>query len=272
MDELIAAPAAPDAETVVADGVRVHVLSAGSGAPLLYLHGAGDLGGWLPALGSLARTFRVVRPDHPGFNGSEDDPAAGSIAALADRYVQVLDVLGLDRFDLVGSSLGGWLAAELALRVPERVGRLVLVDPAGLPPKVPGPDMFAAGPDELVVLTGGDEASLAAGRQRDAAVRADAALSERRRRNTETAARLAREPYMHDPGLAPRLARLRTPPTLVVWGALDRLFPVATAARWVDLLPDARLHVVDGAGHLPFVDRPDEFVAVVRDFLTRPGR
>lgn len=271
MDELIAAPAEPRAETVVADGGRVHVLSAGSGAPLLYLHGAGDLGGWLPALGSLAGGFRVVRPDHPGFNASDDDPAAGSIAGLADRYVQVLDVLGLDRFDLVGSSLGGWLAAELALRVPARVGRLVLVDPAGLPPEVSGPDMFAAGPEQLVVLTGGDEASLAAGRRRDAAVRADAGLSERRRRNTETAARLAREPYMHDPGLVARLAGLRTP-TLIVWGALDRLFPVATAAQWVDLLPDARLHVVDGAGHLPFVDRPDEFAAVVRDFLAGPER
>jgi pimeloyl-ACP methyl ester carboxylesterase len=262
-----AAPAEPRSETVVAGDVRVHVLSAGTGSPLLYLHGSGDLGGWLPALGSLATTFRVVRPDHPGFNASDDDPAANSVAALADRYLQVLEALDLDRFDLVGTSLGGWLAAEIALRAPERVARLVLVDPAGLRPETPAPNMFETDPDELVVLTCGDEASLAAGRQRDAAVRADAVLSERQRRNTASAARLAREPYMHDPELAPRLADLRTP-TLVIWGPLDGLFPVGVAAQWVGLLPDARLHVVDGAGHLPLVDRPEEFVEVVRDFLT----
>ena len=72
---------------------------------------------------------------------------------------------------------------------------------------------------------------------------------------------------MHDPGLAPRLAGLRTP-TLVLWGQLDGLFPVGVAAQWVALLPDAQLHVIDGAGHLPLVDRPEEFVEVVRDFLT----
>src|SRR3954451_19358937 len=137
MDEPIAVTAAPHSGTVVAEGLRVHVLSAGTGTPLLYLHGAGDLGGWPPALGSLAGTFRVVRPDHPGFNASDDDPGVDSVAALADRYQQLIDVLDVDRFDLVGPSFGGWLAAELALRVPERVGRLVLVDPAGLPPEVP---------------------------------------------------------------------------------------------------------------------------------------
>src|SRR4051795_2482714 len=106
MDESIAVTAAPHSGTVVAGGLRVHVLSAGTGAPLLYLHGAGDLGMWPPALGSLAGTSRGVRPDHPGFNASDDGPGVDSVAALADRYLQVIDVLGLDRFDLVGTSFG----------------------------------------------------------------------------------------------------------------------------------------------------------------------
>lgn len=259
--------AEPRAETVVVDGIRIHVLSAGGGFPLVYLHGAGDLGGWLPALGGLAGSFRVVRPDHPGYNGSDDAPGVGSVADLADRYVPILDALGVDRCHLVGTSLGGWLAAELALRIPARVERLVLVDPAGLPAAIPAPSMFEVSPDVLIELTCGDAESLAAGRARDAAVRADAVLLGRRGRNGATTARLAGEPYLHDPGLAARLPGLRTP-TLLVWGALDGLCPVETAARWTALLPDARLHVVDGAGHLPLVDRPAEFVDVVRDFLS----
>lgn len=260
-------PAAPPrAETVVIRGLRVHVLSAGTGSPLVYLHGAGDLGGWLPALELLTARFRVVRPDHPGFNQSDDDAAVGSVADLAERYLEVLDVLELSTVDLIGTSLGGWLAAEIALRAPGRVRRLVLVDAAGLPPDSPVPDMFEVGDDELVALTCGDAESLAAGRQRDAAVRADAVLSRRRQRNAATTARLAGEPYMHDPSLPARLAALDVP-TLVVWGALDGLFPVGTADRWVDALPQARCYVVDGAGHLPLVDRPVEFAAVVADFL-----
>jgi pimeloyl-ACP methyl ester carboxylesterase len=262
--------AEPRTETVVAGGTRISVLSAGDGFPLVYLHGAGDLGGWLPALGGLSGSFRVVRPDHPGFNGSDDAPGVDSVAAMADLYVRILDALGVDRCHLVGTSLGGWLAAELALRIPARVARLVLVDPAGLPAATPAPNMFEVAPEVLVELTCGDAESLAAGRARDAAVRADAVLRERRGRNGATTARLAGEPYLHDPGLAARLPGLRTP-TLLVWGALDGLCPVETADRWTAALPDARLHVVDGAGHLPLVDRPAEFVQVVNEFLSAPA-
>jgi pimeloyl-ACP methyl ester carboxylesterase len=245
----------------------VHVLSAGTGSPLVYLHGAGDLGGWLPALELLAARFRVVRPDHPGFNRSDDAAAIGSVAELAERYLEVLDALELRSVDLIGTSLGGWLAAEIALRSPGRIRRLVLVDAAGVAPESPGPNMFEVGPDELLSLTCGDAESLALGRQRDAVVRADDVLSTRRQRNATTTERLAGEPYMHDPSLPARLADLDVP-TLVVWGALDGLFPVSTAAIWADLLPRARCHVVDGAGHLPLVDRPAEFAAVVADFLS----
>jgi pimeloyl-ACP methyl ester carboxylesterase len=264
----------PQAETVTVDGVVLHVLSAGDGPALVYLHGAGDLGDWPPGLGALAATFRVVRPDHPGFNRSDDDPAVDSVGTLAQRYLPLLDALGLTRCHLVGSSLGGWLAAEIALRAPERVDRLVLVDPAGLPAETPVPDMFRTPPGELLGLLCGDRASLAAGQLRAAAVGGDPVLAGRRTRNSASAARLAGEPYMHDPGLGGRLAGLRAP-TLVVWGALDGLFPVEMAQQWTAALPSARLHVVEGAGHLPLVDRPEEFVAVVRGFLSedrsRPG-
>src|SRR3954466_15812388 len=157
--ERVPPAAAPRADSVVVGGARVHVLTAGTGTPVVYLHGAGDLGGWLPALDLLAADFRVVRPDHPGFNQSDDDAAIGSVAALAQRYLEVFDALGLDAFDLIGTSLGGWLAAEIALRAPTRIRRLVLVDAAGLAPGSSSPNMFEVPADELVALTCGDAAS-----------------------------------------------------------------------------------------------------------------
>jgi pimeloyl-ACP methyl ester carboxylesterase len=242
------------------------VLTAGQGEPLLYLHGVGDLGGWLPALGELASGFRVVRPDHPGFNGSDDDATVDSVAALAGRTLDLLDVLGLDRVHVIGTSLGGWVAAELALRAPGRVARLVLVDPAGLTGPVEGPSMFDVDPDELVRLTCGDTGSQVAGQARDAAVRADAELSARRARNAAAARRIG-GPTLRDPSLSHRLADVDAC-TLVVWGERDGLLPVELGSAWTAAIPRARLHVVDGAGHLPLVDRPGEFVQVVRAFLS----
>ncbi|MGZ4567746.1 MAG: alpha/beta fold hydrolase [Blastococcus sp.] len=260
----------PRSETIVVAGARMRVLAAGTGAPLLYLHGVGDLGGWLPALGMLAETSAVLRPDHPGFNGSDDDAAITSVAGLAARHLDLLDALGVDRVDVVGTSLGGWVAAELALRAPERVRSLVLVDAAGLPTPPSTASMFELDPDELLARTCGDAASVAAGRQREAAVRADAQLLAARARNADAALRLAGGPRLADPGLAARLPGI-VAPALVVWGSDDGLVPVELADQWSALLPDARRHVIDGAGHLPFVDRPEEFVGAVRDFLQPSG-
>jgi pimeloyl-ACP methyl ester carboxylesterase len=262
--------AQPTSDAVVVAGRRVCVLTAGTGEPLLYLHGVGDLGGWLPALAGLAERFAVVRPDHAGFNGSDDDPAVTTVAGLAARTLELLDVLGLPRVHVVGTSLGGWVGAELALLAPERVGRLVLVDPAGLDGATAAPSMFDLDPAELTARTCGDAESQAAGRARAAAVDADPALAARRARNAATALRLGGR-ALRDPGLAARLAGLRVP-ALVVWGALDRLLPVALGDEWAAAVPGARLHVVAGAGHLPPVDRPAEFVALVGDFLTGGDR
>src|SRR3954447_1344927 len=131
-------------ELPVVAGLQMRLVIGGpgnGGVPLPYPHGAGGLGAWLPALGRLAGTRTVLRPDHPGFNGSEDDPSITSPTGLAARHLALLDELAVERVDLVGTSLGGWVAAELALAAPERVRRLVLVDAAGLRPDGPAPDM-----------------------------------------------------------------------------------------------------------------------------------
>jgi pimeloyl-ACP methyl ester carboxylesterase len=113
-------------------GIRVRLLSGGSGEPLLYLHGGGDLGQWTPALAALAGRYTVLRPDHPGFSASADAGGIDSVHELAFFYLDLLDELGLGRVMVVGHSLGGWLAADLATIEPGRVSKLVLVSAAGL--------------------------------------------------------------------------------------------------------------------------------------------
>lgn len=251
-------------------GTRINVLTAGAGEPLLYLHGAGDLGKWQPAHTALAERYTVIRPDHPGFNGSDDLPDIDSAHDLAFFYLDLLDALGLERAVVMGTSLGGWVAAELTTIEPGRVDRLVLVDAAGVRAEVDAPDMFTRGPVELAELTWATEGARADAVADAHALESDAALFERFLRNRMATAHLGWNPYLHDPKLLTRLHRVRCP-TLIVWGAEDRLLPLAYAHRWCELLPHARLAVIEDAGHLPLVEQPKAFLEAVRDFLTGEG-
>jgi pimeloyl-ACP methyl ester carboxylesterase len=121
--------------TLAVHGRRVQLFEGGAGPSLLYLHGA-DTFWWMPVHDLLARRHRVVLPVHPGFGASEGLETIETMEDLVFHTLDVLDALGLDRVDVVGLSLGGWLGAELALRHPRRVDRLVLVDAAGV--RAPG--------------------------------------------------------------------------------------------------------------------------------------
>ncbi|MGY1718644.1 alpha/beta fold hydrolase [Blastococcus sp. SYSU DS0552] len=246
-----------DEAFVAVDSGRVRLLRDGEGPSLLYLHGVGDLGGWLPALAQLARAHRVLRPDHPGFNGS-DDLAVATPADVAGVHLRLLDELGVDAVDVVGCSFGGWVAVELALLAPERVGRLVLIDPAGMPAEEEAPQVLDLPPDLAAPLTFSGAEMQEAARRR--ALDMDPVAVERDRRNREAARRLAGDPYMHDPALPRRAAALRMPVRLI-WGEDDRIIPVSHARAWTAAIPHTQLAVVPGAGHLPHVERPDAFLA-----------
>ncbi|HUY48747.1 MAG TPA: alpha/beta fold hydrolase [Streptosporangiaceae bacterium] len=260
--------AAEPAEHIIdVRGRRIRVAQAGHGAPLVYLHGAGDLGDWGPALSLLARDFTVYRPDHPGFNHSDDDPSVDTVLDMAFSYLDLFDRLSLDRPGLVGVSLGGWLAAQIAVLAPDRFAKLVLVDAAGLRTEVPTPDVFTLSPvqqAELLYHRADLRAAAVAAAEK---ITEDPGLFQRYLRNRMASAHLAWNPYMHDPKLPGRLHRLAAP-VLVVWGAQDRLLPVEYAHRWVAALGTARLEIIDEAGHLPAVEQPDTFAALVREFLS----
>ena len=243
-------------------GVPVRLLSGGAGPALLFLHGAGGAGRWLPFQDHLARRFAVEFPSHPGHGGSPAAEWIEHISDLAFHYLDLLDLLGLERVHLVGASFGGWIAAEIAVMAAHRLKSLVLIDPVGI--KVDGwiyPFLFAMDLPELVSTVFHDvTAALALVPGGEGA---DTLLELARER--AALARVAWNPYLYDPLLRRRLARVTTP-TLLCWGAHDRVASLACARVWAAEIPGARLEIFGGSGHVPHLEEPAPVAAVVGDF------
>lgn len=231
----------------------IFALEAGRGRPVLYLHGLGDAGGLLPGIAALAAGRRVLRPDHPGFLRSPSG-SFRSVRELAGWYAEHLDAWGLaEGVDLIGCSLGGWIAAELALLRPESIATLTLIDPAGLPGGPGQPDIFSLSPGESVERT----FATAEFRSR-AAQPPPPEIAARLARSLEEARRIAASPYMHDPTLADRLRALSCP-AVVIWGEEDGIIPASTAEAWREAIPEATIGLIPNAGHLPHLEQPELF-------------
>lgn len=241
------------------EGCRTHLRRGGSGAPLLYLHGASGAPVIMPFMEKLAARFDVLVPEHPGFGLSDEPEWLDNIHDLAYFYLDFLRRLDLHAVTLVGSSLGGWTALEMAVRDTSRLASLVLVGPAGISaPGVQPADIFLWSNEELVRNLFYD-GKLAEARLAEPVTpeSIDIAL-----KNRHTSARLAWEPRLHDPHLAKWLHRIDVP-VKIIWGKEDRLLPVAFAQEFKRLIPHAALHIVEGAGHLPQAEKPDLFVELV---------
>jgi len=244
-------------ERYTVNGVDVVVAMAGDGPPLLFFHGAGTLTGF-DALLPLAERFRLIAPYHPGYGPSADDTTVDSIHDYLLHYLDLLDQLELDEFTLAGHSMGGLLAAWLAIEQTARVRRLVLVSPLGLRvPEHPTVDIFALPDEELLSYVAVDMSVF------DGKVPMPPTpefLAERYRESTSTARMFWNRNY--DVKLPRWLHRL-TMPTLLLWGELDRLIPSAQASRWAELVPNAEVKILPGVGHLPLEETPDGIAAIV---------
>jgi pimeloyl-ACP methyl ester carboxylesterase len=241
------------------NGCRTHLRRGGSGAPLLYLHGASGAPVIMPFMEKLAERFDVLVPEHPGFGLSDEPEWLDNIHDLAYFYLDFLRTLDLRRVMLVGSSLGGWTALEMAVRDTSRLAALVLVGPAGISaPGIQPADIFLWSNEALVRNLFYDE-KLAQARlaEPETPESIDLAL-----KNRHTTARLAWEPRLHDPHLAKWLHRIDVP-VKIIWGKEDRLLPVAFAHEFKRLIPHAALQIVEGTGHLPQAEKPDLFVDIV---------
>jgi len=243
------------------NGIKTVVYSAGSGDPVVYLHGAGTFTGFGFARRWTA-THRVIIPYHPGFGESGDDARIDSIQDHVLHYLDLFDALGLDRFSLAGSSLGGWLAAEIALTQQHRLQKLVLVSPAGLVINdPPATDLFSIAPRDLLGYLVADPAMLAPFLPEEH----DLEFLTLRYRETTSTARLLWEGPGGNFKLSQWLHRIKTR-TLLIWGECDRVKPLAHSETWLRLLPNARLEVIEGIGHLPLDEKP-AVADLVADFL-----
>ena len=246
---------------------RTFVRSAGSGNPLLFLHDAGGLRGWPPFLDALARTFRVIAPEHPGFGQSEGLEHLDDVVDLALYYTEFMDAMGLDAPYIVGHSLGGMLGAEVAAIAPERVSKLVLISPLGLwLDDHPVLDFFSATPEELASAIFHDPASPTAKEMLALPSDSDAQLEAvlERTKNLTAAGKFLWP--IPDKGLKKRIHRIIAP-TLLLWGASDRLVSPMYGEEFLKRIDGARLTILKGAGHMLPFEKPDEFVEVLTDFL-----
>ena len=265
-------------------GLSTRYLEAGNGPPLVLLHALGESAfDWRWVLRALARTHRVYAPDLPGF-GDSAKPTADYSPAFFERFaVGFLDALGLERAAVVGNSLGGLIALRLALSEPARVGALVLVDSAGLGRSVTFAlrSLTTPGYGELSIAWSKTPAG-AAGRAWAKArllfahpQLAPAGWTAEQYRLAQLPgfleAALAALRAQMDPGgqrevLLDRLPHLESP-TLVVWGALDRVFPSSQGRDAASRLPKGSLALIPECGHMPHVERPDRFVAALDGFF-----
>jgi pimeloyl-ACP methyl ester carboxylesterase len=259
----------PEKRTLDVGGKQIRMLVGGRGPGILYLHSAGADLEWLDAHERLAARFTVHLPAHPGFGESTGLEDVDDVFDLALHYADLQDACGLRGAPVVGTSFGGWIAAELAALYPERVGRLVLVDALGLwLDAYPIAEIFGTTPPELAQKMFYDQqhpiAALMHAFTTISAIPDEIALPQMK--IMEAVAKVGWNPYLHDPKLARRLRRV-TAKTLVVWGKQDGITPLPYGERYRELITGARLEVIDRCGHLPPLERPEEFTRLVGDFL-----
>ena len=256
----------------VAEGrCKVRVFEAGKGPPLVFLHGTSGLTDDSPFLAALARRWHVFAPLLPGYGDSEGAEDLRDMLAVTLHSFDVIDALGLDRPILVGHSMGGMIAAEMAAVAPREVERLGLIAAAGLwLDEHPVPDLFSKLPHELPALLFHDpkfgERVMTAGADFDDPKFLEAFII----RNTRQLAMAGKLLFpIPDRGLGERLYRIRAK-TAVIWGESDRVIPPAHGEAFRQSIAGAELVRVPAAGHMVIVEQPEAIVAALERLWQAP--
>jgi pimeloyl-ACP methyl ester carboxylesterase len=255
-------------ETVSVAGTDLTIVKGGSGNPLLVFHEEMGYTGWLQWHSALAEGHQIQIPLHPGFGVS---PRVEWISGVRDQgnfYSRAIRELGLGPVDVIGFSLGGWIAAEMAASCSHDIRRMVLVGPAGIrPPEGDIMDMFGMSarsflnasvndPDntpEFGDLYGGEATPEQFEAWEDARAQAS---------------RLAWEPYMYNPSLAHLLEGVSGLPTLLIWGRQDQVVPLSAGEVYNRSIQGSDLVVFDDCGHRPEIENSREFSDRVKNFLS----
>ena len=250
-------------QTIDINGCKLSFRRGGRGAPLIYLHGTDGLAEWPAMLDTLAERFDVIAPDHPGFGASEVPGWIDDVSDVAYLYLDTIETLGLASLHVVGQSLGGWIALEMAVRSTQRLRSLTLISSAGIHVKgVPKADIFMIDPEEQARLAYADAALGAAAAERAGADKyQDLAVL-----NRIASARFGWQPRFFNPRLERWLHRVNVP-THVIWGDQDRIIPPAYGAAFHRLIPGSKLTTSPNAGHLPHLERADAVAKAMQTFL-----
>jgi pimeloyl-ACP methyl ester carboxylesterase len=252
-------------ETFKTRDVTVRLLRGGEGMPVIFFHGPTGFPGWIPIFDQLAARYQVLVPEHPGFGRSDNPAWIRNVPDVAMYYLDFLDQLGAEKAHLIGHALGGWIAAELAVRNSSKLASLTLIAPAGIRMRgVPIGDDFIWSPEEAVRNLFYDE-SLA---EQTLAKTLTEEETELQLTNRFMAAKLGWEPRWFNPALERWLHRIDVP-TMIVWGAEDKFLPSRYAELWRERVADARVELIAQCGHLAHIEKPDAVARKILAFLDR---
>jgi pimeloyl-ACP methyl ester carboxylesterase len=251
-------------DRLVTRGVSVRLHRAGAGPPVLFLHGARGWPAWLPFFERLSQNYALTVPEHPGFGGSDDPPWLREVADLAMYYLDVLEQNFSAPVHLIGHSLGGWTATEVAVRNTGRIASLTLIAPAGIRIKgIPPGDNFIWSPEEAGRATFYDQALAEARLKVAPASEAELDID---LQNKLAAVKFGWAPRWLNPNLEKWLHRISVP-TQIIWGREDGLLPSAYARLWSEHLPEAKVAIIDACGHSPHIEHAHRVADEVLTFL-----
>tara|TARA_A100001037_G_C15153803_1_gene641793 strand:- start:12942 stop:13766 length:825 start_codon:yes stop_codon:yes gene_type:complete len=266
-------------ETLNICNTQIEMLTGGSGDPLLILHGTDGSLGWLEYAEQLSQNHTVYIPSHPGFGNSEKPSWIQTISDLSCFYSWFIEELQLENCNLIGFSIGGWIAAELLSVSPSLFNKVVLVDSAGIKPQQSDiVDIFLLTPQQVAQLMVKNSSQVPEFEK--VFENADAPSGTYyitgstgsfnpqyvADKNRETAVRLCWKPYMFDPKLPYTLNRVKNP-VQIIWGKNDAVIPPECATLFQHAIPNSQLNLIDNCGHLPHMEQTDEFVKLVNNFL-----
>ena len=250
-------------ETLAIAGAALHLARSGSGMPMLVLHHDVGTPPSLPFYDALAREFTVLLPSHPGYDKSERPTWMRGVRDIAVIYQWLIAQRDLRDVTLVGLGFGGWIAAEMATMAPRAFKRVVLVGAMGIKP-----ERGEIADQALLSYIDYVRRGFADQQVYDRIFGAETptATLEQWDLNREMTFRIAWKPYMYNPTLPHLLGGVSTP-ALVVWGRDDRIVPLECGERYVKALPQARLEIVEGAGHYVEMEKPEELARLVSRFV-----
>ena len=253
-------------ERVEVAGAEMQILKGGSGDPLLVLHDEIGQPGWLRLHQELAQNYTVYAPSLPGFGVTDRLDWIMNVRDSATWTLWALEELGLSNLNVVGFSLGGWLAAEMATQNPQMFRKMALAAPAGiLPPTGEIMDMFLIVSKEFI--TAGVHDTTSAEFQAVCPDEPTPEQVEAWETAREEACRLSWRPYMHDRSLPYRLGRLKNLPSLIVWGRNDAVIPPSAGEVYNSSIAGSRLVTLENCGHRSDVEKPGELAALLREFF-----